>query len=258
MNTETLTKMKRMRLHGMHSSFQMLVESKRNEQLTSDECIAQLINSEWDERHHRALARSTKRAHFRYRASIEQIDFSAGRGIDKNKLHRLADGSFITKNENLLITGPTGTGKSFLASALGHQACLLGFKVLYTNTARLLAQLKMAKADGSVMKEMIRIEKIDLLIFDDFGIQPFDAINRSCLLEIIEDRHGKHSTIFTSQLPVKQWYDVIGDATIADAILDRIVHTAHRIELIGESMRRKVNQQTDDTMSQPINYQQPE
>jgi DNA replication protein DnaC len=135
--------------------------------------------------------------------------------------------------------GSTGTGKSFLASAIGHQACTLGFKVLYTNATRLFAQLKMSKADGSAIKEMARIERQDLLIIDDFGIQPFDHPSRLSLLEIIEDRHGKRSTIFTSQLPVKQWHDIIGEKTVADAVLDRIVHNAHRVELTGESLRRK-------------------
>src|SRR5205085_11005444 len=126
-------------------------------------------------------------------------------------------------------------------SAIGQQACQKGFKVLYANTLKLLSQIKMAKADGSAIKEMIRIEKQDLLILDDFGIQPFDHQGRASLLEIIEDRHGKHATIITSQLPVKQWYEVIGEKTVADAILDRIVHDAHRIELKGESLRRKCN-----------------
>ena len=146
----------------------------------------------------------------------------------------------------MLITGSTGTGKSFLASAIGHQACQLGFKVLYANTTRLLAQLKMAKADGSSIKELTRIEKQDLLILDDFGIQPFDHQSRASLLDIIEDRHGKRSTIITAQIPVKQWYDLIGEKTVADAIMDRLVHNAQRIELTGESLRRKwARKQTD-------------
>ena len=200
---------------------------------------ALLVDSEWDDRHNRYIARSMKNARFRYKATIEQMNYNTERGVDKNHIHRLADGEFINKKENVLITGSTGTGKSFLASAIGHQACQLGFKVLYTNTTRLLSQLKMAKADGSAIREMMKIEKQDLLILDDFGIQPFDLQNRTCLMEIIEDRHGKRSTIITSQLPVKQWHDVIGEKTIADAILDRIVHNAQRIELKGESLRKQ-------------------
>jgi len=241
MNEETLNKMKKMRLHGMHRNFQTLLETKRTAQLTHDEFIAQLIESEWDERLHRSIERGTKNARFRYKASIEQIDFDNKRGIDKNQLHRFADGVFISKKENLLITGPTGTGKSFLASAIGHQACLLGFKVLYANTTKLFAQLKMAKADGSSLSEMAKLEKQDLLILDDFGLQPFDSISRLLLMEIFEDRHGNRATIVTSQLPVAQWYDIIGEQTIADAILDRLAHNAHRIELKGESLRKKTS-----------------
>lgn len=239
MNTDVLEKMRKMRLLGMHRAFKTSIENGKTEKLTADEMTGFLIDSEWDDRHNRSIERGMKNARFRYKSTIEQIDYSGDRGIDKNQIHRFADGGFITKKENILITGSTGTGKSFLASAIGHQCCLLGYKILYTNATRLFAQLKMAKADGSAIKEMTRIEKQDLLIIDDFGIQPFDHQSRLSLLEVIEDRHGKRSTIFTSQVPVKQWHDVIGEQTVADAILDRIVHNAHRIELKGESLRRK-------------------
>ena len=161
------------------------------------------------------------------------------RNLDKNQLMRLADCNFIRKHENVLITGSTGIGKSYIASAIGNQACMLGHKVLYANTAKLFSRLKMAKSDGSYIKEISKIEKQDLLILDDFGLQPMDNQMRSVLMEIIEDRHGNRSTIITSQLPVAKWYDVIGDSTLADAILDRLVHESHRVELIGESLRRK-------------------
>ena len=247
MNTATLEKMKKMHMFGMHRSFQTSLETVRDENLTPDEMITLLIDSEWDDRHNRSIDRGMKRAKFRYKATLEQLDYAAERGLDKNQIHRFGDATFITKKENIIITGSTGTGKSFLASAIGHQACTLGFKVLYTNATRLFAELKMAKADGSAIKEMARIERQDLLIIDDFGIQPFDHPSRLTLLEIIEDRHGKRSTIFTSQVPVKQWHDIIGEKTVADAVLDRIVHNAHRAELTGESLRRKWNKKdTED------------
>lgn len=241
MNTATLEKMKQMRFLGMHRAFKTTMESEQNNQFTHDEMIAFLIDSEWDDRQNRHIERHTKNARFRYSASIEQLYYDKERNLDKNQLLRYADCTFIEEKENILITGSTGIGKSYLATAIGHQACTLRYKVLYLNTEKLMAKLKMAKADGSYLKEVARIERQDLLILDDFGIQPFDNQSRMSLLEIMEDRHGKRSTIITSQLPVKQWHEVIGEKTIADAILDRIVHDAHRIELKGESLRKKLN-----------------
>jgi DNA replication protein DnaC len=172
-------------------------------------------------------------------AAIEQINFKSDRTLDKNQVLRLAECNFIAKKENVLITGSTGIGKSYIASAIGHQACSMGFKVLYEHSGKLFARLKMAKADGSYIKEVARIERQDLLIIDDFGIQPLDAQSRTILMEVIEDRHEKRSTLLTSQVPVNKWFDVIGEQTVADAILDRIIHDAHRLELKGESLRKK-------------------
>lgn len=247
MNTESLDKMKHMRLFGMHRAFKNSLETNSSDIITPDEMVGLLVNSEWDDRYNRSIERGLRNAHFRYKATIENLDYAIERGIDKNQIHRLADGEFIKKKEDILITGSTGTGKSFLASAIGHQCCLLGFKVLYANATRLFAELKMAKADGSAIKELMKIEKQDLLILDDFGLQPLDLQSRTVLMDIMEDRHGKRSTIITSQLPVKQWYDVIGEKTVADAILDRIVHRSQRIALEGESLRKKWNRKTEET-----------
>src|ERR1035437_6707934 len=239
MNTLTLEKMRKMKLFGMFRTFKTNIESGKIEGVTPDEMISNLIESEWDDRQNRSIERRLTGAHFRYTASIEEFHFHTDRNIDRNQLMRFGDCSFINKNENILITGSTGIGKSYIASAIGHQACSLGYKVLYCNTAKLMGKLKMAKSDGSYIKEISKIEKQELLILDDFGLQPMDNHMRSALMEIIEDRHGNRSTIITSQLPVAKWYDVIGDSTLADAILDRLVHESHRVELIGESLRRK-------------------
>ncbi len=239
MNEQTLEKMKQMKLFGMLRSFKNVLESSTMNQLTADELILQLIENEWEDRHSRAVERSVRNAKFRYKTSLEMIDYSIDRGLEENMIHRLAECTFINQHQNVIITGSTGTGKSFIASAIGHQACMLGYKVYYANTSRLLAQLKMAKADGSSFKELALLEKQDLLILDDFGIQPLDNQNRMLLMDIIEDRHGKRSTMIAGQVPVAAWYDIIGDETLADAILDRIVHDAHQLELNGESIRRK-------------------
>lgn len=239
MNTNTLDKMRRLKFYGMFHAFKSSIETGQTTEYTADELLAHLIEAEWDDRQNRKIERQILYARFRYKASIEDLHYHVERSIDRNQIMRLADCTFIDRFENLLITGSTGIGKSYLASAIGHQACMLGYRVLYGSTPKLFAKLKMAKADGSYIKEVSRIEKQQLLILDDFGIQPFDSQSRAALMEIIEDRHGKTSLIITSQLPVSKWHEVIGEKTIADAILDRIVHDAHRIELKGESMRKK-------------------
>ncbi|MDR3694772.1 IS21-like element helper ATPase IstB [Mucilaginibacter sp.] len=198
-----------------------------------------LVASEWDDKRNRYVERAIRGAGFRYKPSLEQIDYAIDRGLEKNQVHRLAALDFVKEHKDLFITGSTGTGKSYLATALGYQACQSGYKVMYVNTAKLMGQLKLAKAKGTILAELKRIERADLLILDDFGLQPFDAQSRASLLDIIEDRHQKRSTVVTSQIPVKEWYDIIGEKTIADAILDRIVHHSLRVELYGESLRRR-------------------
>ena len=207
---------------------------------TNDEIIAYLVQCEWDDRHNRRIERLTRSARFRYTAVMEAVDYRPSRQLDKNQVQRIGSCGFIKKKENVLITGSTGVGKSYLASAIGHQACSMGKKVMYFNTAKLFTMLKTSKADGSYPKQIGKLEKQDLLILDDFGLKPLDNINRHALMEIIEDRHGQRSTIIASQLPVSKWHDIIGERTLADAILDRLVHTAHRIDIKGESMRRKL------------------
>jgi len=234
-----LNQMSKMKFHGMMEAYKTVLDSNRHHDLNPEELINHLLQAEWEERENSKISRLFRTAKFRYSATVEELEFSQTRGLDKMQILRLADMSFIKRKENVLICGATGSGKSFIASALGNQACMQGIRTLYYNTTKLFPKLKMLKADGSYMKEIGRIEKQDLLILDEFGIQQLDEMGRMALLEIIEDRHGRASTIVVSQLPVTKWFETIGDSTIADAILDRLVHTAHRIELKGESMRKK-------------------
>jgi len=238
-NQSILEKIKDMKLTGMYKSFQAALETRAHQTLTADELVAMLIEGEYNHRRSLRVTMSIKRAKFRYSAMLEHVDYGVHRGLEKNTFVRLADCSFIERHENIIVTGPTGAGKSYLASALGHQACIMGFKVRYFNMSKLFTSLKMSKADASYLKELSRLEKQDMLILDDFGLHPVDASLRLALLDIIEDRHGKGSTIFVSQIPVSKWYELLGEQSVADAILDRVVHSSHRIELKGESMRKK-------------------
>jgi DNA replication protein DnaC len=223
----------------MYNAFKLSLESGKSENLTPDEMVAQLIQSEWDERRNRSILKKVQNAKFRYKAAVEDVYYGKDRNLDRNQIHRLAQCTFIDNYENILITGSTGIGKSYLASALGYHACSLGYKVAYFNATKLFARLKIAKADGSYIKDVLKIERVDLLILDDFGLQPLDNLNRAALMEIVEDRHGKSSLIITSQIPVNKWHEIIGEQTVADAIMDRIIHQAHRLELKGESLRKK-------------------
>lgn len=250
MNEQILQKMRQMKFFGMVRAFRTSIENSNMATLTADEMISLLIDSEWDDRNNRRIERQLRNARFRYKANFEQLHFDIDRNLDKNQLMRLSECAFIQKKENILITGSTGIGKSFIASAIGNQACTQGYKVLYANTAKLFSKLKMAKADGSYIREIAKIERQDLLILDDFGLQPMDGSGRSILMEIVEDRHGNRSTIITSQLPVAQWYDIIGEQTVADAILDRIVHDAHRMDLTGESIRKRQKNKINENVEE--------
>lgn len=241
MNNQTLEKMRQMRLFGMHDAFKTSLENTLKEQMTQDQFIFHLISSEWDNRRNRAIERAVKYAQFRYNASLEEVDYTFERGLDRNQVERLAALEFVREHKDLFITGPTGTGKSYLATALGYKACQDGFRVLYASTAKLMSLLKIAKAKGTILNELKRIERVDMLILDDFCMQPMDVQSRGILMDIIEDRHQRRSTLITSQIPVKDWYDVIGEKTIADAVLDRIVHHSLRVELFGESIRKRKN-----------------
>ena len=227
-----------LRLNGMKKSWQAIVETRRQHDLNLVEGIEILLDAELIERGNRRTSRLTKNAAFRYQATIEQIRYDASRGLDKSLVTSLATGNFITEGSSVIITGATGCGKSYLASALGHQACMLGYKVAYYNIQKLMMKTRMARIDGSIYKFFDRTSKTDLLILDDFGLTHLEKQQQLDFMELIEDRHGSKATILASQLPLASWFDIIGEETIADAILDRLVHTSYKIELKGESLRK--------------------
>lgn len=239
-NNQTIEKMKQMHLTAMAD---MHLESVKNNLLsgsTPDEYLAQLVDQEWDSKQNQKIKRLIKQANFNQNASIADIDYTSNRNLDRGMFQRLITLEFISRNENLINIGPSGVGKSYIAQAIGHQACLMGHRVAYYNTDRLITKMKLAKLDGTYLKELAKLKKIKLLILDDFGLKAFDNNAREVLMDIIDDRYNKLSTIIASQIPVSIWYDIIGEGTIADAILDRVVNSSHRIDLNGESLRKGV------------------
>lgn len=244
MNNQTIEKLKTMRFGAMANLHLQHVKDNRFEGMTCDEYLALLTDHQWEERENKKIERLLKQAGFRQDANLADINYSTERNLDRNMFARLSTLNFITRRENIIISGASGVGKSHLAQALGHQACLSGHRVLYGITARLFKKLRMSKVDGTYLKELEKLGKIDLLILDDFGLQAFDNQDRETLMDIIDDRHGKSSTIISSQIPVSAWYEIIGgEGTIADAVLDRIVNSSHRIDLKGESLRKGILKQ---------------
>ena len=237
-NQKTIEKMKQMRLSGMAQMHYTNITNNINMDYTIDQYITMLVDQEWENRQNKKIQNLTKAARFRYPASIRDIDYTANRQLDKNTFERLALLDFVRNHENLIITGATGTGKSYLAQALGHQACIMLIKTLYFNTTRLMSHLKLSRLEGTYSKNIANLEKADLLILDDFGLNAFDNQDRQALMDIVETKHDRSSLIISTQIPVSGWHELIGEPTIADAILDRIVHSSHRIQLKGESMRK--------------------
>jgi len=235
-----------MKLSGMMRAYQAILSLPMHEQPTLDVAIARLAEAELLHRKSRKTELYLKLSKLRYNAVLEQVHCSPSRNLTKETLLSLAECSFIDRSENILITGPTGCGKSFLACAIGRQACSLGYKSTYIGMNRFLEKVTQSKLDGTYIKFLSQIEKTQLLIIDDWGLYPLDINSRLALLQVLEDRYAKRSTIITSQLPVAAWYEYINEPTLADAIMDRLSGNAQRIELKGESLRKKNNFEKND------------
>ncbi len=235
----TLEKLKTLKFYGMARALEEQLNSSEFDSLTFEERLGLLVDRELTERENRRTQTRLRQAKLRQQACMEDIDYRHPRGLDKSLMHSMATCRWIKEHLNILICGATGVGKSFIACALAHKACMEGYKTLYIRSSRLFADLALAKGDGRYGKMMNALAKTDLLVIDDWGLSALDEQARKDLLEILEDRHEIHSTIIASQLPVEHWHEVIGNPTLADAILDRLVHNAYQINLKGESMRKK-------------------
>ena len=242
MNTQiTLEKLQGLKLNGMAKVYQTILSLPIQDQPTVNQLIARLVEAEIQERSNKKTEMFLRLSKLRYNAVIEQVYCSVERNFSKDSLILLSDCSFIDRADNILITGATGSGKSYLACAIGRQACILGYKTMYLGMNRLIENINQSKIDGTYMKLINQFEKTHLIIIDDFGLQPLDAIIRIALLQILEDRYGKKSVIVTSQLPIAKWYEYIGDDTLADAIMDRMAVNANKIELNSKfSLRNKM------------------
>lgn len=240
MNTQiTIDHLSQLKLHGMARAYEAVLSMPLQDQPTLNQFMARLTEAETLDRAHKKTEMYLLQSKLRYNAVLEQVHCNTTRNLDKEKLMMIADCSFIDRAQNLLITGATGCGKSFLACAIGRQACSFGYRTLYFGINRFLEKISASKLDGTFIKLLNQIEKTHLLILDDFGLHPLDGITRLALLQMLEDRYGKKSVIITSQLPVAKWHEYIGETTIADAIMDRLAVNAHRFDLKGDSLRKK-------------------
>ena len=239
LNQQTLDKLYIMKLLGMADGFKEQLQQPSFQDLSFDQRFGMLVDGQWTWKENKRLKRLLKEAKLKLQASIEDIDYKTSRGIEKSVLINLTSCNWIRNHQNLLISGPTGVGKTFLACALAQKACREGFRTLYLRMPQFFYQIALARADGTYGNLIKKFSKTHLLVLDDLGLTSLSDTERRDLLEVIEDRHGVSSTLITSQLPVENWHDHIGDPTIADAILDRIIHSAHRIQLKGGSMRKK-------------------
>lgn len=242
LKNQTVEALLRLKLVGMARGYEQQLEQPAAHDLSFDERLALLVSIEETMREERRQIRLLRLARLRQTAAcVEDIDYRHPRGLERSRMAQLVTCDFIRQKQNLHITGPTGTGKSWLACALGHQACRQGLSVRYERVPRLLENLRLSRGDGSLPKKLQALAKIELLILDDFGLKPLAQMEKHDLLEVIEDRHGLRSTLVTSQLPVKVWHEYLGEPTVADAILDRLLNNAYRLELRGESLRKNGN-----------------
>jgi len=235
----TLDKLHALKLTGMAAALADQSATPDITDLSFEERLGLLVDREMTERDNRRMTSRLRRAKLRHAAILEDLDYRHSRGLDKGLVQSLASCQWVKEHLNVLITGPTGVGKTWLACALAHKACREGYTAQYVRLTRLLRELTIAKGDGQYSKLLTSLAKVDVLILDDWGLMKLSAENRRDLLEVLEDRHGRRSTIATSQLPIEEWHGIIGDATLADAILDRLVHNAYKINLRGESMRKQ-------------------
>ena len=251
LNQPLMEKLLAMRLHGMLEALKAQEQDRAVQELSFLERLALLVDQQWSWRENQALTRRLKAAKLRGAACVEDIDYRAARGLDKTVLRALAkDSAWVRNHENIFVIGPCGVGKSFLASALAQKACRDGYSALYFRAAALSRDLALARADGSLRHLLTRLGRIDVLVIDDWAMAPLSEVERRDIWEICEDRYQTRSTVLTSQLPVSRWHEQIGDPTIADGILDRLVHNAHRIEMRGDSMRKKRNPPAEDKEEQ--------
>ncbi|HEY2468952.1 MAG TPA: IS21-like element helper ATPase IstB [Terracidiphilus sp.] len=238
LNQPTIEKLQTMKLHGMADAFREQIEMADSSQLSFEERFGLLVDRQWTWKEGRALTRRLQLAKFKERGVVEDIDYQHPRGLDRKLMRTLATSEWVRVHHNILLIGKTGLGKSWLACALAHKACRDGFFALHKRIAELFRELAVARADGSFGQYLLKLSRIDVLVLDDFAMAPLKEQERRDFLEICDDRYQRRSTILTSQVPVAHWHEQIGDPSIADSIMDRLVHNAHRIELDGESIRK--------------------
>jgi len=238
LNQPTIEKLQAMKLYGMADAFREQIDTADSSQLSFEERFGLLVDRQWTWKEGRALTRRLQLAKFKERGVVEDIDHQHPRGLDRKLMRTLATSEWVRVHHNILFTGPTGIGKTWLACALAHKACRDGFLALHKRIAELFRELAVARVDGSFGQFLSKLSRIDVLVLDDFAMAPLKEQERRDFLEICDDRYQRRSTILTSQVPVNHWHEQIGDPTLADSIMDRLVHNAYRIELDGESIRK--------------------